>query len=418
MRLRTSQSRRAAPVPSLNHLGASLLLLTSATPASSTTSPDEPVEVIGADVASPLDGVQRAYEPEFGLFDRGIVGRAQSGVTALRNNVPESLNLSPGQSACYVIEKDTISKGSEVTVQETVTSDDEVARRQEEEDGSGRTQSKKRIFLSANTCLQPLSNQNDKPTAQPPQLSITISDSEDGGCAQSLSDVSENNQKEFKEGAVMFQANATAGKDLYVSIVAPEVNNSSFTGVYNFEVAASTDMWYHTYSEGNSSELLWMDSDSSAALLVTKDLTTDSEQFQQVMSADPPYALYAENEARNHTGGLRASVCGLKNTAQILANGKGDGMLNQLCRTGMTTRGPGGFPKQQFYFDGLNATSSYIGILFKPSDFKGKRDDDNVGGGGTIFPSVSFQTVQGMSRSSTSLRLILINACREELQSH
>ncbi|KAH8174191.1 stretch-activated ca2+-permeable channel component domain-containing protein [Sarocladium implicatum] len=346
------------------------------------------------DVATPSNAVRRAYEPEFGLFDRGIVGRAQGGVTPLENNAPKSLNLSPGQSACYVVDKDTLSKGKEVIVKETTTPSDGIEERQEE-GGSETPQSRKRVFLSANTCLQPQSTQKDKPTAQPPQLSITISQSEDGGCAQSLAGVPESQQKEFREGAVMFQANATAGRDLYVSIVAPAVENSSFTGVYNFELAASTDMWYHTYNEGDSSELLWMDSDSSAALLVTNDLTTDSDRFQQVMSAKPPYVLYAENEARNHTGGLRASVCGLNNTAQILANGNGDGMLNQLCRTGMTTRGPGGFPKQQFYFDGLNATSSYIGILYKPSESKGKRDEDKAGGGGTIFPSISFQTVQG-----------------------
>lgn len=389
MQMRHMQSRYAAPHPSSPLLGALCLLCASTQAAIATTPPEDP-ELFGGHEA------QEAYEPSFGLFDKGIVGRAQSGVTALRNNVPESLNLSPGQTACYVVEKETIFGDDGPSRRQADTTKDD----SDSDSDSEKVQNTRKVYLSANTCLQPRSTQGDKPTAQPGQLTITISDSEDGGCARSLSDVPEEQRKQFEEGAVMFQANAS--RDLYVGIMAPDVDNSSFASVYNFELAASLDTYYHTYSEGNSSELLWMDSDSSAVLLVTRDLTSDPSQFQQVMKAEPPYALYAENEARNYTGGLRASVCGLKNNAQILANGKGDGMLNQLCRTGMTTRGPGGLPKQQFYFDGLNATSKYTGILYKPPSTSGKRDENSSGGGGTIFPSVSFQTVQGKSSGRAS----------------
>jgi calcium channel MID1 len=363
------------------------LLLAAPKAVLATTAPNEAAAVVEI-VGGALDGVREAYEPEFGVFDRSIVGRAPTGVTALRNNVPESLNLSPGTTACYLVSKDTIFGGETPTRRQTDDTEEN-----DETEGSEESKNSRKVYLSANTCLQPKSRQPDKPTAQPPQLVITISQSEDGGCARALSEVPENQKKRFEEGAVMFQANATG--DLYVGIVAPEVDDSKFDEVYNFEVAASTDMYYHTYSASNSSELLWMDSDSSAVLLVTRDLTNDPKQFQKVMKAEPPYSLYAENEARNYTGGLRASVCGLKNNAQILANGKGDGMLNQLCRTGMTTRGPGGHPKQQFYFQGLNATSKYTGILYKPPTSTSKRDEDAAGGGGTIFPSISFQTVQG-----------------------
>lgn len=382
MRLRPSQSHRAASSITSPLIGALCLLIAAPNAALSTDLPDE-LE-IGADRS--VDG----YESTFGLFDKGIVGRAPLGVTALRNNIPESLNLSPGTTACYVVSKEVISGGNSPTRRQTDDADTDSDPADEDQPGS--TQSKK-VYLSANTCLQPRSIQADKPRAQPPQLVITVSEESDGGCARALADVPDNQKKTFEEGAVMFQANGTG--DLYIGVVAPGVDSTEFDGVYNFQLAASMDTFYHTYSHGNNSELLWMDSDSSAVLLVTRDLTDDPEQYQKVMKAEPPFALYAENEARNLTGGLRASVCGLKNNAQILANGQGDGMLNQLCRTGMTTRGPGGHPKQQFYFQGLNATSKYTGILYKPPTLTGKRDEDARGGGGTIFPSVSFQTVQG-----------------------
>lgn len=119
--------------------------------------------------------------------------------------------------------------------------------------------------------------------------------------------------------------------DLYVGIVVLEVDDFKFDEVYNFEVVVLIDMYYYIYSVSNSSELLWMDSDLSVVLLVMCDLMNDLKQFQKVMKVELLYFFYVENEVWNYIGGFRVFVCGLKNNVQILVNGKGDGMLNQLC---------------------------------------------------------------------------------------
>jgi calcium channel MID1 len=65
-----------------------------------------------------------------------------------------------------------------------------------------------------------------------------------------------------------------------------------------------------------------------------------------------------------------------------------------------TTRGPGGFAKQQFYLEGLNASSSYSGILVQTKNTTNSTSSKHkratsVGGGGIVFHATSFNTSGG-----------------------
>ncbi|PNY27427.1 Calcium influx-promoting protein ehs1 [Tolypocladium capitatum] len=321
-----------------------------------------------------------SYEPEFDLFDRSIIGRALPGVATLENDKPRALNLQPGTMACYVVEKSAIfGNDGNSTGGAPLRPLDEAS---------------KTLHLSATTCLQPyFSGSNDK-RSSPPQLILSVSNSTEAGCRKLSKDPKDAGVTLFEEGAAMYSLNATG--DIYVGITAPNVS-SDFQGVYNFEVAASLTDHFHRYQKRDAAELLWMDSDSTSALLVTRNLTENEADVRRIMDQGPPYELFVSNRDSAATDGLKHSACGLQHTAQITANTLSNSKSNSPARTGMTLKGPGGFPKQQFYFASLNASSSYIGILVKKSKVAAheKRQVGDFDTGSVVFEATEFQTVSG-----------------------
>lgn len=354
---------------------------------------------------------QYDYEPEFALFDRGILGRAPAVATPLENNVPIPLNLQPGASACYVVNKNVILSGNPSTGSSSSKSelkrdanshgrhDDD----DEEDDDDNNTPSGNQssggsqgvLYLSANTCLQPHSASN--PTSEPPQLRIYVSTSSKDGCPDVTKPPAGVQSKGFVEGAVMYGLNAT--DDVYVTIAAPNVTKD-FQGIYNFEIAASVDDYYYQYNDADG-QLLWMDSDATSALLQTAPLTSNVNQILSIMGAGPQYEMYVQGEKAPILNGLMRSACGLNNAAQIASKRLDNGQMNnnELVRSKLYDKGPGGWPRQQFYFEGLNSSSSYSGILLIPGNktASSKRQSSGVvGGGGTVFPPTSFDTSRGM----------------------
>lgn len=350
------------------------------------------------------------YESEFSLFDRGIVGRAPVDSTPLQNNIPIPLNLEPGASACYVVQKSVIfsgsgTSGSSNSKQELKRDDQDLDRRADDtntpndDQGSGATRT---LYLSANTCLQPHSTSSDT-ASTPPQLRFFISTSSKDGCPDVTKPAAGVQSKAFVEGAVMYSLNATG--DVYVTVSAPNVTKD-FQGIYNFEIAASIDAYYYQYNSKDG-QLLWMDSDAKSALLQTAALTSNSSQISSIMNAGPQYELYVQGSKAPILDGLTRSVCGMNNVAQIASKRLDNGQMNnnELVRTKMTDKGPGGWPRQQYYFEGLNSSSSYSGILVKlvNTTTNSKRQSTGViGGGGTVFPPTDFQTSAGTTLLFTS----------------
>ena len=138
-----------------------------------------------------------------------------------------------------------------------------------------------------------------------------------------------------------------------------------------------------------------MDFDSTSALLFTSDLTQDSDETQQIMKRPPPYQIFIGDDKLRSIDGLRHSTCGLADHAEIWANDKKTGRNNDLVTTGLTTKGQGGLPKQQFLVAGLNHSTTYSGILVKMPDSNSKRDTKSgrtIGGGGTVYKATTFET--------------------------
>ncbi|OAA66267.1 calcium channel subunit Mid1 [Cordyceps fumosorosea ARSEF 2679] len=391
---------RSQPAPSLAAAISTLLFILAVSPAVAVA---ESAANIGS---TNLDGYKLdldlgdTYEPSFAPFDSSYLGKRANVIGPLVNNVPSTSNLKPGEAACYQIKK-TIATDSQASGTNARRFDLAVEAATNSSAGAGilaRQDSQKlSIFLSANTCLQPWRVPGaDKADMEPPQLTLLISNSSQLGCPDlSMQDTPNIQKQTFEGGAVMFSTNMT--EDLFISVQAPNVS-SSYQGGYFFELAASTQDYYHRYV-GKEGQLLWLDSDASSALLVSKNLTINMDESKRIMEQGMQYQFYIDNELFPRLLGIEHSTCGLKTNAQIYATPNGTGNLNQLVHMTMTTRGPGGFPKQQFFITGLNDTTEYRGIIVQtPNATVAKRDGEGiVGGGGTVFTSTAFNTVSGTS---------------------
>lgn len=345
------------------------------------------------------DSQSSFYEPILNFLGRNILGRAGDTIP-LENDKPLALNGQPGGAPiCYIIKKGSLVNG---------TSQGKQQRRKEGDGDDGVTSSERKdaiIYISANTCLQPKVRSDGK-TPKPPQMVLFLSNSTEAGCPQVTHNTNGDQAKgftahKFDEGAITVSINATS--DIYVGIYAPKIEDS-FEGVYNYQIAASSTEYFHQYqsNEEDGAELLWMDSDSTAALLMTRNLTTEASETRHIWSEDPPYQLYVSGQDWPLLDGLRHSACGLEKNAPIGANNQGNAKNNGMIKTSMTLRGPGGLPKQQFYVVGLNATTPYSGVLVRPANVTvNSKRQDNGGSqssrkpGSVVFQGTTFQTNGG-----------------------
>ncbi|KAJ0308255.1 hypothetical protein COL5a_000841 [Colletotrichum fioriniae] len=354
--------------------------------------------------------LEPTYEPEFTAFDRSIIGRAPAGVTGLTNNVKVNRNVPGNSTQSFVFEAITIfanffdgtdeafmvepREGSNESISPELVSIEGI-KPEDEERGLRRRQAQGRtVYISATTCIQPQRAANNT-KEDAPQITMYISTSQDNQTPGPGQNSTLQKEVVFVEGAATFSVNATG--DVFIGIGAPSKDTDKFTGDWNFDVAASTDDFFHSF-DGNPSELLWVDSDSSAALLTTQNLTTSQNEtlIQEIMGSGLPFIMFVENREQPTTKGVRRSMCGLENYAQIAA--KKGGKFGNLASTLMTTRGAGNLPKQQFFFNGLNASALYSGILVRTSNASSSRkrqDGAQSGGGGKVFEATPFETKDG-----------------------
>ena len=412
------QSRLAAsPFTSVSRLFLYFLLVSPSLAQAADLDDGSTVELEGNDLeipASERSSLDPSYQPEFSPFGRSIIGRAPPGVTGLLDNVRENRNVLPGTVQPFVFESARIwprstetdvtpvrPRGFNETWAPQLTGAEDLDMPPSDGDEGNelrrRQRRSKTIYISATSCLQPQRRPNNT-EHDPPQLTLFVSTDPDNQTPGPDVRMSQQEFKPFDEGAVTWQVNATG--DVFFSISAPTTHEGWFDGSWNFDVAVSTERFYHNYDESPSA-VLWVESDSTAALLQTPNLTdtSDAKTIQKIMSAGPQYVMFVENKQGWATKGVRHSMCGLSNYAQMAA--KTSGHFGEKATTIMTTRGPGGLPKQQFHFNGLNASSEYWGILAHVGQPSRKRQFENrPGGGGQVFQAVQFETKTGMQSSS------------------
>ena len=307
------------------------------------------------------------------------IARAEAGVSALANNDPASSNIRIGETQNWVFPQDAVD-GPHGTRGAGLPGEKKEAQIQPEVHELRRRQSGSKVYITLNTCLQPSANTSN---AIPPQLEMYIS-------------LSELNQKPgpgsgtsvtVDGGYALYEVDTDT--DVYVGISAS--NSTAFSGIWNYNIAASIDAPFYNFLDPEVQNLYFVDSDDHAALLITNDTTQalpNSTVYQDWMSMTPPWGVFASNQDHRSTLGVEKSFCGLVNNAQIIANV--NNISNQNVAQ-MTNRGLGGQPKEQFYITGLNATSKYRVMLVMEGNSTAS-GTGVVGGGGTVWAPIDFST--------------------------
>jgi calcium channel MID1 len=354
------------------------------------------------------------YEAQFFGVDRGIIGRATTEPIPLTNNGMQLTNIPQGQLVSYmfsntslwgqlspaksslpsqIILNGKIKRGLDYTgsleddEEEEDIGDEEELKLRPRQSNSG---NQRLLYITVTACNQPTSNTTTDP---PPQLQLYVSTSQDNitpGPGQ-------NPQAEITldEGYAIYELNATS--NVYIGVYGENVN-TTYTGVWNAQIAASIDQPYHYYWNSTDSNLFLVDSDSNSALLYTDPLIPDSSNetlAEAWMDMSPPFDVFASDANDNSIIGLQKSYCGLQTKAQISTFRPGQTSSDIAMR--MTDIGNGSLPKQQFYITGLSPGTTYnIALVMNGTTASG---NSAVGAGGQVFKMTSFATLSSMSLS-------------------
>lgn len=334
--------------------------------------------------------------------DGGEAGTRPLAEFALENNVLKKDNVRIGETRHWYFPKE--SHNSSSTTSRTRSNDDESGGSESddsllnvENDVAVSETRATTVYVTANTCLQPdLSATRMAQDAGAPQLRLYISQSEKFQEPGPGIDDSAVTSKNFTDGYA--RVDLPAGQDVYIGVAA--LNTSRYTGVYNYEIAASFDEPFHSLENKNPG-LYFVDGDSNAALLVTKAMTEEheGEEYDRWMNMDtPPYTMFAHSINDSAIIGLHNSYCGLRMNAQVKKKHDNVGV-------GMASRGPDNLPKQQFYINKLNASSSYYGFMVQEPNSTLKRQDGGgvIGGGGRLWKPMNFTTKRGKHLHTLSL---------------
>ncbi|RMZ83570.1 hypothetical protein DV738_g1129, partial [Chaetothyriales sp. CBS 135597] len=286
-------------------------------------------------------------------LSNGLGRRAEAGVSALANNAAQNMNIELGETQFWEFPAAAVN-GPHGTAGTGLPGANETA-----EESSTAVPPQLEMYIS-------VSNSNSKPGPQvddPDQQTVTV----EGGYG-------------------LFTV--TVNSSVYVGVTAP--NTTQFSGIWNYEIAASIDAPYHS-ANTTWPNLYFVDSDNHAALLITNDTTeadSNSTIFKEWMSLKAPYGMFAIPHTSPSLYAVRRSYCGLKNLASISANI--EGVVNQNTGS-MTSRGLGGKPKEQFYLTNLTSSTSYWGVLAMQGNSTAS-GAGVIGGGGAVWATMNFTT--------------------------
>lgn len=348
-------------------------------------------------------GLGISYESEFTVFGGGsLKERASDGINVLGNNEPKKFTLKRGATAYFAFSLDGLTARDEPAPPDGPPRRDAV----QEKDGSlgaegnasrdrlpRRQEASRTVFLSANICRYPERVDDVSEGAAAPSLRLLVSPDASDEHPDISKPTTETNF--FYEGATTKLITASTSA-VYFAIESPDLPNVDLEGDWNLEVAVSTDDWYHSFEEDESSDILrTVGVDNGVALLTTRDLVEDSEEAEAIMDSGLPYTLFVYNANSPQLRRVRRSQCGLENYAEV-ASGR-DGEPSRRVITSITTRGPSKLPKQQFRIEGLDATTAYTAMLVRTSHRSlVKRQDESSGSGGVrTFPEMQFETATG-----------------------
>lgn len=349
---------------------------------------DEVDQIIARQVDGPGHDLMIIEQPvaDNNNDDGGNVKRATD-PTSLGNNQYQMLNIELGETQYWVFPEDAVlgahaatTKGLPTNVTAENTTDVLSPANANHYELKKRSST---VYISLTTCLKPslnTSNSNATQDTELPPLTVYISTSNTNpGPGQDDSEQTTYTTEQGYMSATLDNADSA----IYIGVSAP--NTTLFTGIYNYQVAASIDAYFHSIE--NETNLYFVDSDINSALLITNNVTQSSPgstNYEEWMDISPPWTIFANNINNTAISGLERSYCALNQLAQMR---EGNNAINKS----MTSRGLGNKPKEQFYVTYLNSSSTYYGILGMEGNSTAS-GNGVVGGGGKIYTAMNFTT--------------------------
>ncbi|KAF2024739.1 hypothetical protein EK21DRAFT_21695, partial [Setomelanomma holmii] len=345
------------------------------------------------------------YAPDFDYFDRSLLGRQESQEPQLRelkNDEKTEMDIAQGATAFFVLKKGQSrivraeddapealearaianTPGNLVAEDIAVDHDEKDDKRDDTSDELRKRQSTNRVWLSANTCRQPMFTEGQAPQSHP-QLVMYISTSNPRPGPNSTTGLA-TAPVLFDSGFASLDLNTSS--DVYIGIAAPNLENGWF-GSWHFEMTASLHGTYYTYNQSDPF-LYLIDSDSDSALFITYNLSdpTNTTNTTEQWIDNNPFRMYAWPVGDNtNITGMEHSLCALKSL---------NNETDVTVQTTITTKFGGNLPKSQFHVQGLKNGTKYNGFL----TVEGSQNvlqlpgAGAVRGGGYVFKQFEFMT--------------------------
>ncbi|OQE36038.1 hypothetical protein PENCOP_c012G01700 [Penicillium coprophilum] len=317
-----------------------------------------------------------------------LVRRYPNAAKALGNNQFAQGELDIGDVQWFYLPHDVVNgkhgpKGAGLPgyMNDAVEDDQHSTRELRKRDGDFSKRALTTVYLSLTTCQKPIANKTN-PRDEFSQLQMYVSKTQK--LQQPGPDKDDSQQVKHTAVGGYVGITIDTDSDVFIGVAAP--NSTDYMGSYKYQIAASIDDFFHNIVE-NDPNLLFIDADVSAALLVTNNLTqskSSSANYKKWMDLVPPYTMFAHNINDTALQGLEKSFCALDELSQM-------GRISNSTEVGMTSRGLGNKPKEQFYITGLNQSSSYIGLLAMIGNSTAS-GNGIVGGGGKVWKPMNFTT--------------------------
>lgn len=347
------------------------------------------------------------YAPDFAYFARNLLGRQVGDVAQLKNDQMTEKDIAPQNTVYFVLEKSQLhARGFLEQFPNALGARNSDALADDAlgvENAGGALQTRqaanKTVWVSANTCKQPMPG-NNASSVGAPQLTLYVSTSVENQKPGPDSTEHLATGREgipFDGGYVSFEVNATS--DVYIGISAPKLNDNWF-GSWHFEVAASTEGSFHSYNRTNPF-LFMVDTDSESTLFITYALADSAEaQVVEKWNNSNPFFMYAFPAGRSPVTGMENSVCALEQQFNTTNN--------ITVEKTITTKFGSGFPKSQFNVHNLSNAQTYNGYLVVEGNQEDTVDLPGVGrvrGGGKVFQQFNWTTKAGKPEHRVNDRL-------------
>lgn len=339
------------------------------------------------------------YAPEFAYFDSSLVGRQEDDLKDLNNNQMIGTDIAPNTKKFFRFKKNLFRKRSapeksldardQANVSEKSPESETVLEEGAQDGILQKRQAQNRLWISANTCQQPIPNINIRDA--PPQLSMTVYTSTNDESPKAVESDSVGNVT-FHGGYVNFTL--PTEQDVLIEVSAPGLDKT-WNGGWHFEIAATVDEgYYHNYN--NASNFIYMvDTDSDSTLFITHNLTSsrnteDIEKWNKLVADKKmPFTMYTFPSIEwNPIIGLEHSFCGLKEQFKNSSNFTVDESIT-------TNFGRDGWAKGQFHVQGLNASTNYTGFLVLSGGLDMEVEGTKIKNGGQVFKAFEWTTKAG-----------------------